>query len=79
MKIFKSSVDPQKVSLAVKGFLAMLVPVVMVVTGIPEAELTGITELISQAVFYGVGFVGAVQLLYGLGRKVYMGRWSAAK
>jgi len=78
MNILKSSVDANKWSTTVKGFLMVLVPVIMMVTGISEAELSGVIDLISQVVFFGASLFGAAQMLYGLSRKIYMGRWSAA-
>lgn len=76
-KFLTSSADPTKVSTFVRGFLISLIPLAMVVTGIPQAELTGIVDAVVDVIFFALALVGAVQALYGLARKLYLGRWSA--
>ena len=75
-KLFTSSKDPTKVSLAVKGFLITLAPIVMVVLGLTDAEYTGVVEAIEKVVFYSTSLIGPVTALWGLARKVQLGRWS---
>jgi len=78
MNIFKSSADPTKISKTVQGFLLVLVPIAMMVTGVSEAELTGVINVITQIVFFGASLIGSLQMLFGIARKFYLGRWSAA-
>ena len=75
-KLTTSSSDPTKLSTTVKGFLLMLLPVVMMFTGLTEAELGPIVDAVATVVFAGASLVSGLQILYGLGRKVYLGRWT---
>ncbi len=76
-KLFTSSADPNRTSLAVKGFLVSLAPLAMLVFGFTEAEFGTLVESIVNIVFWGLSIVSAVQVILGLRRKVRLGRWSA--
>ena len=75
-KLLTSSADPTKVSLAVKGFLITMAPIVMVVLGITDADYSGVVEAVEKVVFYSTSLIGPLTALYGLVRKVQLGRWS---
>ena len=76
-KFITSSIDPNKVSLTVKGFLVMILPLVLAFTGITSEQANPIIDLIVQVVFLGSTFVSSLMMLYGLIRKVSAGQWSA--
>lgn len=74
--LITSSADPKRISLAVRGFLMGLVPVLMMLSGVTETDASTMVELIENLVFYGFSIVAVVQAGYGLIRKVWRGRWS---
>lgn len=71
-----SSADANKISLTVKGILLSLVPIIMIMTGLTEAEIQPIIDTIVQIVFLATTMISAGQVLYGLMRKIYLKRWS---
>ena len=71
-----SSADANKISLTVKGILLSLVPIIMILTGLTEAEIQPIIDTIVQIVFLATTMISAGQVLYGLMRKIYLKRWS---
>lgn len=71
-----SSADANKISLTVKGILLSLVPIIMISTGLTEAEIQPIIDTVVQMVFLATTIVSAGQVLYGLMRKIYLKRWS---
>lgn len=71
-----SSADANKISLTVKGILLSLVPIIMIMTGLTEAEIQPIIDTIVQIVFLATTLISAGQVLYGLMRKIYLKRWS---
>ena len=76
-KLFTSSADPKALSLTVKGILTAILPIVIVLLGIDEATANGILDTIVNIVFYGSTLLSALVTLYGLLRKVRLGKWSA--
>lgn len=76
-KFITSSIDPNKVSLTVKGFLVMILPLVLAFTGITSEQANPIIDLIVQIVFLGSTFVSSLMMLYGILRKINVGQWSA--
>jgi len=76
-KLIKSSADPKALSLTVKGVLTALLPVFIAFSGADEATANGILDLIVDVTFYGSALVSTVVTLYGLLRKLKLGRWSA--
>lgn len=64
-----SSADATKVSLTVRGILLGIVPMVMLLFGITEAEAIAIVDVIVDIVFYGTTLISLVMTLYGLVRK----------
>lgn len=71
-----SSADANKISLTIKGILLSLVPIIMISTGLTEAEIQPIIDTVVQMVFLATTIVSAGQVLYGLMRKIYLKRWS---
>lgn len=71
-----SSADANKISLTVKGILLSLVPIIMIMTGLTEAEIQPIIDTFVQIVFLATTMISAGQVLYGLMRKIYLKRWS---
>lgn len=69
--LFKSSADPSKVSLTIKGAGVALIPIaigVATIFGIPLLE-TDLVQLVEQV----ATIVSALMILVGLVRKVYLG------
>ena len=76
-KLITSSVSPERVSLTVRGLLFSLLPVLMYVTGLPEATLEPILDVIVDSVFFATALVSTLMTGYGLIRKAINKRWSA--
>jgi hypothetical protein len=83
-----SSSDPQKVSLTVKGALAFcgayllqLSPVLcgfhIICISIDGDVLTSAINTTANIVYLSLSLVGSIAFLVGLGRKIWMGRWSS--
>jgi len=72
-----SSQDPKKLSLTVKGALLAVAPFVMYFTGFTDADFNQFVEAIVAFVFAATTAVSALQIAFGLLRKVKFGRWSA--
>ena len=78
-KFLTSSTDPNKLSLTIRGILLAILPIIMVFTGLTEAEIQPIIDGIVQLVFLLTAIVSAGQVVYGAIRKLYIGRWSAGE
>jgi hypothetical protein len=70
-KFLASSADPTKLSLTIKGVLLSLLPIILVVTGMTEETVQPIIDGIVQIVFLVTSLISAVQIIYGLIRKIY--------
>lgn len=77
MNLFTSSIDPNKISLTIKGLMLALLPALIYVTGVDEAQLTPLIDALVYVINVSVSLVSAWMIFYGLARKVYAGRWSA--
>lgn len=66
-----SSSDPAVLGLTVRGFLVGLVPLVVLLTGLSEAEINPIIDAIVALVTAASIGVSAAMVLVGLIRKVY--------
>lgn len=76
-KLITSSVSPEHVSLTVRGLLVSLLPIIMYVTGLPEATLEPILDALVDLVFFVTALVSSAMTVYGLIRKAINKRWSA--
>jgi hypothetical protein len=76
-KLITSSADPRALSLTVKGILVAVLPFLLMVTGLPEADANAIIEVVVDVVFYGSTLLSLIMTGYGLIRKALNGRWSA--
>lgn len=72
-----SSADATKYSTTFKGFAIALIPIIMTVTGMTADDTQGWIDAIEQVIFFGTSAIAAIQVAYGLVRKLYLGRWSA--
>ena len=73
-----SSKDPKQLSLTVKGALIAAAPLLMYVLGLTEADFNQVVvEAIVAFVFAATTAISALQIAYGLLRKVNFGRWSS--
>lgn len=73
---FRSSVDPNKIALTIKGFAA-LVPVVVVAlsyfhVSVGAAELNHVIDVAAQVVILVGSAVSGLVMLYGLIRKLFV-------
>lgn len=68
-KLLQSSANPENLSLSIKGFLVMLVPTILAISGVLGWSLTegDILEVINAI----VATIGGMFFLYGVARKVY--------
>lgn len=71
-KYLASSVNPEKLSLTIKGILVGLVPLIIVLTGLNQAELNEVIEGIIQAVTGITTAIAGVMTAYGLLRKIWI-------
>lgn len=78
-RFLTSSADPTKLSLMVKGFLMALVPLLMIWTGLTEADLTGLIGYIEQIVYLITSLYAVGAVLFGALRKLYLGRWNSVE
>jgi len=67
-KIIRSSVDPKKVSLTIKGVGIALIPTLIFIAGLfgfsfVEADLTGLVNAVAT-------LASAIMIVYGLVRKI---------
>lgn len=76
-KLLTSSSNPRELSLTVKSLLISLIPLAMVVTGLPEAALQPVIDAIVDIVYHATLLVAAIGSAFGLLRKLYYKRWSA--
>jgi len=76
-KFIMSSADPAKVSVTIKGLLTAILPIIIMVSGAKEADVNMLVDAIVNVAFYGMSLVSAGITIYGLMRKLAMGRWSA--
>jgi len=73
--LLRSSADPEKLSLTIKGILTGLVTLLTVVGVIPAeavAEISPLTDIIVQAVQTIAGAISVCMILFGALRKIYM-------
>lgn len=76
-KLLRSSANPEKVGMTVKGALIGFVPLVIIVlsllgVNLPEGSVTNLIEAITTLAVAGAGFVSAAMILFGLIRKLYI-------
>lgn len=75
--LIMSSADATKYSTTFKGFALGLVPLIMMVTGMTVDDTEGLINAIEKLIFFGTALIASAQVVYGLVRKLYLGRWSA--
>ena len=78
-KLITSSSDPAKVSATVKGIIVAILPLIIYFTGATEAEVNVIVDGLIQALFLGTTLYSTVMTVFGMGRKIYLARWSAVE
>jgi hypothetical protein len=83
-----SSADPQSYSLMVKGalmgiaaYLLQLLPILcglaIVCLSVDGNVLTSAVDTVANIVYLGLSLIGSIAFLWGLGRKMWLNRWSA--
>lgn len=72
----RSSVDPEKLSLTVKGLLTGFIPVILMLTrgslDIDASDLTMLVDQIIMVIQSGAAFAAAIMVAYGSLRKVWV-------
>jgi len=76
-KFLTSSANPNEVSLTIRSLLVAVVPIMMIVTGLPEADIQPIVDTVVDIVYLAASLLAAIGTCYGLLRKLYHKRWSA--
>lgn len=74
--VLRSSQDPERLSLTIKGLLVQLVPVMVLALqafGIStiEADLVAIIESVTQLIAIGASAIGLLMTTWGMIRKVF--------
>jgi hypothetical protein len=77
--LITSSADPNKLSLAVKGFLLGIAPIAMLLFGLTQTDFGTLVDTVVNLVFWITSGIAAIQVLFGILRKVKLGRWSASE
>lgn len=75
-KLFASSADPNDVSLTVKGFFALIIPLVTILLNhaghsIDNSQVQGIEDAITNVVVLVSSALSAIMILVGMVRKIY--------
>lgn len=72
----RSSVDPTKLSLTVKGILVAIIPVACMLFGIDVRDAETFSEALVQLTFDTATVASTLMTVWGLARKVYNARWN---
>lgn len=75
--LVRSSADPRKVSLAVKGIVLAAAPIAMLFFDVTNDEVGVVADAIEKVIMLGLSFLSAAMILFGLLRKIILGRWAA--
>jgi hypothetical protein len=75
--LITSSANPSETSLTAKAFLLGFAPILMLVTGMADADIKGLIEAVSNVIFLILSLVSVIGVIAGLLRKYNLGRWSA--
>jgi len=75
--IFSSSVNPDQLSLTVKGFILAVLPTVITVAGLAhlnlgQQEITGLANGLISVVSILAQLASAVMIVYGVARKMFV-------
>lgn len=74
----RSSADPAKTAITIKGIVLGLAPILMLLFNIPSDDFNLIANNIEQLVFYASAGLSVSMVLFGLLRKIALGRWAAS-
>lgn len=74
-KFFASSVDPNQVSLTIKGVFTLIVPLATILVNraghnLDNAQVVAVEDAITNVVVVGSSLISAFMVLFGLFRKV---------
>lgn len=75
--LIRSSADPHKYSMAIKGALVAIMPIALYLTGIAEADFNAFVDAVVMIIYAVSSIIAALQVIFGVARKVKLGRWSA--
>lgn len=86
-RITRSSSDPEKLALTLKGFILWAVPIAIYLVNaicnagsvcIDPGSIAPLGDLLINVVQVGAGIAASIIMLVGLVRKLLYGQWSAA-
>lgn len=74
-KFFASSVDPEQVSLTIKGVFTLLVPLVTILVNraghnLDNTQVVAMEDAVTNVIVIGSSLISAFMILFGLFRKV---------
>jgi len=77
-KVFASSVDPEKISLTIKGVIIAAVPVVIAIAGLTrlnlgQADISALADGLIGAIDLMAKTAAALMIVFGLVRKILVG------
>lgn len=72
--LITSSANPENTSLAVKGFLLGIAPIAMLLLGLDTNSFTNLSNSLADLTFWVISSISAVQVVYGIFRKIRLGR-----
>lgn len=75
--LIRSSEDPKKISLSVKGILLGIAPVAVILFGWNSADINSLVGAIAIVVEMTFGTISAFFVLWGLLRKFFNKKWAA--
>lgn len=78
-KLLASSADPKKISLTLKGILLAAAPIIIATTNLNADQYTVIVNGLVDITFYGTALASAFSMVFGLVRKIQLGKWSATE
>jgi hypothetical protein len=74
--LISSSSNPAAMGMTVRGVLVVLVPLIASLFGLGQDDSNALVEAIVQLVVSGMTLMGVAMTVFGLVRKLYLGRWS---
>lgn len=76
-KLITSSSNPAEISATIKGIIVAILPIVIYFTGASESDINAIVDGVIQVIFLGTTIYSTVMTVFGIGRKIYLKKWSA--
>lgn len=74
--LLTSSADPQTMGMTLRGVLVLVVPLIAHLFGVGQDTSDALVEGIVQLVVSALTLIGVGMTVFGLFRKLYLGRWA---